>query len=279
MKLVSLKAVLWLIALCPTMTLFGQVPRDRAWQMLHAGADDKSAGKRALAIRALGLLQGDSEALRLERKALIDTNPEVRAAAATALEQMHCAACIPDLQNALLDKDTSVVLAAARALHTLGDKSAYEVYFAILARERKAGNGLVAEQEAMLRNPKELAKFGFEQGIGFVPFGAIGWGAISTIAKDDASPVRASAALFLADDPDPQTGRALVEAISDKSWSVRVAALDAIAKRGDAKLLDSIVPALSDSRDAVRMTAAAAVVRLSSIRPTALISHPRKPVA
>src|SRR5271169_3686183 len=98
MKLVSLKAVLWVIALCPTVTLFGQVPRDRAWQMLHAGADDKSAEKRAQAIRALGLLQGESEALRLERNALLDTSSEVREAAASALERMHCAACIPDLQ-------------------------------------------------------------------------------------------------------------------------------------------------------------------------------------
>jgi hypothetical protein len=156
-----------------------------------------------------------------------------------------------------------VALAAAHALHTLGNKSAYEVYYAVLTGQRKTGKGLLAEHEETFKDPKKMAEFGFEQGINFVPFGGIGWGVISNVAKDDASPVRASAASMLADDPDPQTGQALVKATADKSWAVRAAALEAIAKRGDVRLLDDIIPRLTDGHDVVRITAAAAVINLS----------------
>ena len=57
-------------------------------------------------------------------------------------------------------------------------------------------------------------------------------------------------------------------ATTDKSWVVKTAALEAIAKRGDPKLLDSIVPAMMDDNTSVRCTAAAAVIRLSTITET-----------
>lgn len=62
-----------------------------------------------------------------------------------------------------------------------------------------------------------------------------------------------------------------MKATSDKSWIVRAAALDALAKRGDPKLVEAILPALSDQRDVVRYTAAATVIRLSAI------AQPSKP--
>jgi len=263
MKCPLLRVLLWMLVLGTGVSVFGQAPKERAWQMLRAGAGEKSAEKRAQTIRALGLLKGDADALRMARNALRDENPGVRVAAATAIEEVRCVPCIADLRKAMQDKDVSVVLAAAHALHALGDARAFEVYYAVLAGERKTGNGLLADQEKMLKEPKKMAEFGFEQGIAFVPFGGIGWGVISTIAKDDASPVRAAAASMLADDPDEQSAKALVKAVSDKSWVVRAAALEAIAKRGDARLLDGIVPALSDSHEVVRMNAAAAVIHLS----------------
>jgi HEAT repeat protein len=59
------------------------------------------------------------------------------------------------------------------------------------------------------------------------------------------------AANALAKDPDPQTTKALVQAVSDQSWVVRVGALEAIAKRGDPTLLPSIQGAMSDNKDVV----------------------------
>ena len=70
---------------------------------------------------------------------------------------------------------------------------------------------------------------------------------------------------MLAADPDPASGQALVQATSDKSWIVKTAALEAIAKRGDPQLLDGILPAMKDDNNSVRFTAAAAVIRLSTL--------------
>jgi HEAT repeat protein len=111
------------------------------------------------------------------------------------------------------------------------------VYYAVLTGERKTGESLIDEEKKMLNDPKKLATFGFEEGIGFVPFGGLGYGVFKTLTKDDVSPVRAAAAVALAYDPDPKSGEALVKAASDKSWIVRAAALDAIAQRNDPQLI------------------------------------------
>jgi HEAT repeat protein len=67
----------------------------------------------------------------------------------------------------------------------------------------------------------------------------------------------------LAGDPDPRSGQALAKSCSDKSWIVRVAALDALARRGDRAFLKDIEPHMADEKDRVRYTAAAAIIRLS----------------
>jgi HEAT repeat protein len=221
--------------------------------------------ERSTAVHVLGLLQKDPQAAELTEKALEDQKTEVRVAAATALGQMGSKTSIPKLTNALNDKESAVVLAAAHALLTLGDETAYEIYYAILTGERKSGAGLMDEQEKMLKDPKKMAQFGFEEGIGLIPFAGLGWDALKALTRDDVSPVRAAAAKVLAGDPDPHSSQALAKAVSDKSWVVRVAALDAIAKRGDPALLGAVTPALSDEKDAVRYTAAAAVLRLTAL--------------
>jgi len=95
-------------------------------------------------------------------------------------------------------------MAATQALKTLGDEKAYEVYFAILTGERKSGGGLMDEQMKMLNDAKKLAQFGFQQGIGYVPYAGIAMGVFKAIHKDDTSPLRAAAAVALASDPDPR---------------------------------------------------------------------------
>jgi hypothetical protein len=147
----------------------------------------------------------------------------------------------------------------------LHDNDGYEVYYAALMRQRKSTEGLLGEGERTLKDPKKMAQFGFEEGIGYVPFGGFAYSAFKELTKDDVSPVRAAAAKVLAKDPDPRSARALVQSASDKSWTVRAAALDAIAERGDTSSLGDVVPAMSDHRDLVRYTAAATVIRLSAI--------------
>src|SRR5262249_54882681 len=71
------------------------------------------------------------------------------------------------------------------------------------------------------------------------------------------------AARKLAHDPDPVSAAALVEATRDKSTPVRVAAVQALAERGDKAQLHNVVLAMDDDKDEVRYNAAAAVIHLS----------------
>jgi HEAT repeat protein len=211
----------------------------------------------------LGLVPRDTAVEKLALNSLHDPNVEVRAAAASALGHMGAKSAIPALKATVKDPDAGVILTAASSLRLLGDSSAYLIYYAVLTGERKTGEGLIDEQKKMLTDPKKLAQFGFEEGIGFIPFGGLGYGVFKTLTKDDVSPVRAAAAIALARDPDPKSGEALVRAASDKSWIVRAAALDAIAQRNDPQLIVGIMGALGDERIEVEYTGAAAIYRLS----------------
>ena len=106
---------------------------------------------------------------------------------------------------------------------------------------------------------------GFEEGIGFIPFGGIGYEIFKTVTKNDTAPIRAAAAKKLAHDPEPDAGEALVKAAADKDWKVRAAALDAIALREDASLISKIASAMDDKNDVVRFTAAACIAHLSGL--------------
>ena len=254
----------YLIMAC-SISAFGQTKHDEAWDILRVNLNGKDTAKRALAVHVLGLLPGDSRALELSHKAVGDEKPEVRAAGATALGQLHSRSAIPWLHALLSDAEPSVVLAAASALISFKDPAAYDVYYEVLVGERKTGKGVIADEKKTLKDPKKMAELGVEGGIGFVPFAGIGLSAFKTLHADDVSPVRAAAAKMLANDTDEESGQALVKATSDKSWIVKTAALEAIAKRGDSQLLDGILPAMMDDNTSVRCTAAAAVIRLSTL--------------
>jgi HEAT repeat protein len=243
-----------------------QTPREQAWQILESACAGDKTGDRATAILVLGLIPNDLKSTRLAEKALTDQKPEVRAAAAAALGNMKSKKSIPKLKAAMDDEDPSVVLAAAHSLDLMHDDSAFEVYYEVLNGERKAGNGLIGSQKLLLHDPKKMAELGFEEGIGFIPFAGIGWGAIKAIRKDDSSPVRAAAAKVLARDPDPATTKALAEATGDNSWIVQAAALEALAKRGDPSALPTVEKYMSDEKGAIKFTAAAAVIDLTAIK-------------
>ena len=244
-------------------------PKHKAWDLLQNAVTSKRTDDRTDGVRALGLLNGDARARQIAEDALQDPKPEVRAAAATALGQMHSSESIPKLQKALGDSKVPVVMAAAHSLRELKDNSdAYAVYFDLLTGNRKAGDGLIASQVETLKNPKELAKIGFSEGIGLVPFAGIGWDAYRTIHKKDPNPVRAVAATYLAHDPDPATARALVAATRDRNWIVRAAAIEAIAQRGDPSLSPKVQLKFADRNPKVRYSAAAAVIHLSAIATT-----------
>lgn len=243
-------------------------PEDRAWQVLRNGLDEHRAANRAVAVQALSLLPSNRRATAFALHALQDKNVGVRAAAAVVLGQQHARSAIPALKDALNDTEISVVLAAAHSLLIMKDPSAYQVYFAVLMGDKKSNVGLVQSQLNRVKDPKQLAQIGIEEGIGFVPFGGMGYDAYREIRKHDNSPVRVSAARFLATDPDPVSEDALVQtALADKEETVRLAALDALTQRGDPACIPHLTKNLSDDeKPAVRYRTAGVILHLSSIK-------------
>jgi HEAT repeat protein len=244
-----------------------RTPREEAWEILRVGAQNKSADRRIKAIGVLGLVPNNAQARKFAETGLQDSDPRVRAAAATALGEMGAKPSIALLEKQLDDDDTGVVLSVAKALLAMNDKAGYEVYYAVLTGERKAKGSLIHEQMKILHDKKKMAEIGIDEGIGFVPFAGMGYTAYKMLAKDEVSPVRAAAARALAQDPDPASAHALADAVGDKSWIVRKAAIDALAKRNDPNWLRAVIPAMADEKDIVMYTGAAAVIHLTDVPP------------
>ena len=244
-----------------------QASSGKAWMVLQAGLSNSNTDNRTVATRLLGGLTKNAQAQDLALKALADNRPEVRAAAAEALGNMQAKSAIPQLQTLVqTERDAGVAIAAGRALVALGDPLGYAVYYAILTGERKSGASLMENQRRMLSDPKKLANFGFEQGVGFIPFGGLTLNVFRSLTRDDVSPIRAAAAEVLITDPDPRTTEALKTAVADRSWVVRAAAIDALGKRNNPSVIPALEPALDDGREAVRYAAAAAIIRLNDVK-------------
>jgi HEAT repeat protein len=250
-----------------SVTAHSQASLDRSWAILESGLSDKNADNRATAVHLLGMLTGNSKAPALAIKALSDESPGVREAATDALAVLKSTAATDELHKIVqTDKEPAVILGAARALLAMNDPFGYNVFYAVLTGEKKSGGSLMEEQKKMLKDPKKLAQFGFEQGVGFVPFGGVGLMLVKTLTKDDASPVRAAAAKILASDPDVKSLAALEAATGDPSWIVQVAAIAAIAQRGDQTTISTLEMRLDEPKEAVHYTAAAAIIHLNDVK-------------
>jgi HEAT repeat protein len=70
--------------------------------------------------------------------------------------------------------------------------------------------------------------------------------------------------LLLANATDPATLAALKDALGDKEWSVRAAAVHALALRNDSRLQKDLAPLMDDDNQAVRLRAAAGYLRLAA---------------
>lgn len=269
-KLSLALATVGLSLMITSSVVLAQSPVDQAWSILQSAVTDKQADQRAAAMRALQLLPGQAKAIDMAEQTLQDKDPAVRAAAALSLGAMRSKNSVPKLTAALSDKDGGVVMAAAKSLTELGDEKGFAVYYAVVTGTHKSGSSLVGGEEKelnqILSNPGQMATMAFEQGIGFVPFGGIGYGAYQHFhqSAEKEQIVQAVAVRVLANDPDPRSGKALVTATTSKSWLVRTAAYDALARRGEKALLAEIQAGLRDQKEEVKLTAAAAVIRLSN---------------
>lgn len=151
------------------------LPAQQAWSVLERGVGSQHAEERAKAVHALGLLLDDQEAQRLAEHALGDDSRAVRVAAAEALGHMRAASSAPRLRAALADAEPRVVLAATNSLYLLGDLTAYEAYGALLLDDDDSRQSLIGTLMKSLKHPKDIAKVGFEEGIGFIPFARLAY--------------------------------------------------------------------------------------------------------
>lgn len=167
--------IIFAVFLAPIASLCSaESGKDVAWTLIVSGLHSNRSEERVAVVRVLGLLVNNGKAGELAEHSLEDANAEVRSSAATALGQMHSTASVSRLRQTLSDKEISVALAAARALHAMNDKSGSDFYYEILTGERKGSEGFIAEQTAVLPEPKKLAELGFEQRIGYIHMR--GWG-------------------------------------------------------------------------------------------------------
>jgi len=254
------------VLLSDSGVVLAQNPAQRAWDVLEKGHDSHSTKERANAVRALGQLQGNSHAVELAEQAIADKKPDVRAAAALTLGRLGSSRSIPLLKAAVKDKNVKVALAASSALLTFGDPCGYVIYREVLVGKRKSGEGPVAEEGRLLKDPKALSLMMLGVAVGFAPYAGYAWAAYEVLSKDYAGPVLVEAAQKLATDRDPETQLALVKAASNRNWKVRVAVLDALAQQADPRLMDTLAGHLSDKKQAVRCAAAAALIRVTSVK-------------
>jgi HEAT repeat protein len=264
------------LSLC---TGFGQTPgtpavstEDRARGFLDASLKDKNPDTRKHAVQSLGLVSSREPYLSLLEAMLDDKDVEVRLATITSLVDLNGPRTVLELRKALDSDVPEVSFAAAKALWTLNDPDGREALVSVLSGETKASSGFITKQKRdalrMLHTPKSLFMFALKEGAVFSPIPGLGAG-ISSLQGILSSPGvsgRATAALLLSADREPDVLPALRDALADKDWSVRAAAVHAIAVRNDPALDMDLVPLMDDRKEPVRVRAAAGYLRLEAIR-------------
>jgi HEAT repeat protein len=258
---------------------FGQIAepvpasnRDRARSLLEDSLRDKNPDTRKHAVQSLGLVSAQEPYLSELEAMLDDKDLEVKLATITSLVDLKSERTVSALRKALDSDLPEVSFAAAKALWTLNDALGREALILVLSGDTKTSSGFITKQRRdalrMLHTPRTMFLFALVQGANFAPFPGVGAGVSSLqgILSDASVSGRAATALLLSADRDPDVLPALQDALGDKDWSVRAAAVHAIATRNDPSRERDLLPLFEDKKEAVRVRAAAGYLRLESIQ-------------
>ncbi|MDE3196736.1 MAG: HEAT repeat domain-containing protein [Acidobacteriota bacterium] len=249
---------------------FAQQP-SIAYDELHRGLTDANPAKRIAAVLSLGVAKPAKDPVALVEGMLADKDSGTRAAACATLGEMKSRTSIPKLRDALDDKTPEVIFASAKALFAMGDPQGRLVLAEVLEGDQKDKSGIVSssirDAKLKLHDPKALVLLGVTSGAGFAGFGA-GVPIAEMLLKDNQASGKTAAALLLATDHSPETAEAVKTALSDKNWTVRVAAIRAAALLELTGLYDDMSILLdADKRDEVRYAAAGALIRFKQAPP------------
>jgi HEAT repeat protein len=173
---------------------------------------------------------------------------------------------IPKLREALADKAGEVIFAAGKALYAMGDAHGREVLIEVLEGDQSPKSGLVSsslrDARLKLHDPRALLLMGVNESAGMLgPFG-VSVPIAEMLMKDNQASGKTAAALLLATDHSEDTKNAIKEALADKNWTVRVAALRSAALLDLTSAYTDVAALLDDKREEVRYAAAGAMIRL-----------------
>ena len=272
----SLKLVWAALAIATGAAAFQAPPapsRDQECRdILNEALQDKNPDTRKQAAIALSLI-GPSSPFAMQLDALLDDKDvQVRVAAVESIADVKNRDSISALHKALKDPVPEVSYAAARALFELHDPEGKKALLAIAEGESKTSSGYFAKQKRdalrMMHTPKTLFLFAVTQGVGFAPVPGLGAGisSMEALLSDPSVSGRATAILLLEKDKDQATMDAIKDALNDKDWSVRAAAVHALVLRDNPAFEADIIPLLDDKNQGVRLRAAAGYLRLENIK-------------
>ena len=118
-----------------------------------------------------------------------------------------------------------------------------------------------------LHDPKALLLIGVNQSAGLLgPFG-VSVPIAEMLLKDKDASAKTAAILLLSNDTNEASKEAVRSALTDKNWTVRVAAARAVGSRDIQPYYDDVVAMLDDKREEVRYAASATVIRLKQAKP------------
>ena len=257
-----------------TTALCQSVPShdEQSRAILDKALKESNPDTRKQAVIALSLAGTSEPFLSQVESMLDDKDVEVRLAAVASLVDLPSDRTSVKLHKALNDDVPEVSFAAARALWTLNDPEGKAALFSILSGETKATTGFFPKQKReamrMMHTPRTMFMFALVTGAAFAPVPGVGAGIASMqgLLSDSGVSGRATVALLFAQEKNAGTLQALRDALSDKDWSVRAAAVHSLALWNDPSLEEDIVPLLDDKKEGVRLRAAAGYLRLELIK-------------
>lgn len=240
-------------------------------QILEQALQDKNPDTRKQAVVALSLAALRGPLFTRLEGMLHDKDVEVREAVVASLAELQNDEARAALRKALQDDVPEVSFAAAKALWGMRDPAGEQALLSVLQGESKTSSNFFSKQKRdalrMVHTPRVLFMYAVRQGIGFAPVPGLGEGVTSmqALLTDPGVSGRATAALLLGKDKSQATVDALKDALLDRDWSVRAAAVHSLALRNDPALRKDVEFLLDDRKEAVRLRAAAACLRLLSI--------------
>jgi HEAT repeat protein len=255
------------ILLLFALPLFAQGPLDHAWDILNRGLHEKNPARRVQAVTSMGIMRPQPKSVAIVESAFEDLDYSVRQAACLALGQMKSRQSIPKLKDALNDKAPEVVFAAARVLYDMGDPTGRQVLVAVLLGDQADSSGFfsssIHDMKSQMHDTKGLVLLGVREGAGaFLGPASYGIPVAEGLLKDANASGKTVAASLLANDKNPESLKAIEQALGDKNWTVRAVAARTLARADCIDSFDAIARMLDDKKEEVQYSAAAAVIRL-----------------